>query len=184
EGSIRIDDPVELEVDHERRRTTRIHHSATHLLHEALRQVLGPHVAQKGSLVEPDRLRFDFSHPKAVSEAEIAAVEEVANRVVAQNDEVITRLMSVDEAIAAGARALLGEKYGDEVRVVTMGVEPGSGNRRIYSMELCGGTHVQRTGDVGTIVVTAEGASAAGVRRIEALAGEAARQHLRARDRK
>ncbi len=184
EGSIRIDEPVELEVDHERRRTIRIHHSATHLLHEALRQVLGPHVAQKGSLVEPDRLRFDFSHPKALSDAEIGAVEDVANRVVAENDAVTTRLMSVDEAIAAGARALFGEKYGDEVRVVTMGVEPGSGNRRIYSMELCGGTHVGRTGDVGTIVVTAESASAAGVRRIEALAGEAARQHLRERDRK
>ena len=184
EGSIRIDEPVELEVDHERRRTIRIHHSATHLLHEALRQVLGPHVAQKGSLVEPDRLRFDFSHPKALSDAEIGAVEDVANRVVADNDAVTTRLMSVDEAIAAGARALFGEKYGDEVRVVTMGVEPGSGNRRIYSMELCGGTHVGRTGDVGTIVVTAESASAAGVRRIEALAGEAARQHLRERDRK
>jgi alanyl-tRNA synthetase len=184
EGSIRVEEPVELEVDHERRRTIRIHHSATHLLHEALRQVLGPHVAQKGSLVEPDRLRFDFSHPKALSEAELGAVEDVANQVVAQNDEVTTRLMSVDEAIAAGARALFGEKYGEEVRVVTMGVEPGSGNRRIYSMELCGGTHVGRTGEVGTIVVTMEGASAAGVRRIEALAGEAARQHLRARDRK
>jgi alanyl-tRNA synthetase len=184
EGSIRVEEPVELEVDHERRRTIRIHHSATHLLHEALRQVLGPHVAQKGSLVEPDRLRFDFSHPKALGEAELGAVEDVANQVVAQNDEVTTRLMSVDEAIAAGARALFGEKYGEEVRVVTMGVEPGSGNRRIYSMELCGGTHVGRTGEVGTIVVTMEGASAAGVRRIEALAGEAARQHLRARDRK
>jgi alanyl-tRNA synthetase len=184
EGSIRIDEPVELAVDHDRRGRIRIHHSATHLLHEALRQVLGPHVAQKGSLVEPDRLRFDFSHQKGLSADEIGAVEDIANRVVAQNDEVSTRLMSVDEAIAAGARALFGEKYGEEVRVVTMGVQPGSGNRQIYSMELCGGTHVGRTGDVGPIVVTAEGASAAGVRRIEALAGEAARQHLRARDRK
>ncbi len=183
EGSIRIDEPVELAVDHDRRQRIRIHHSATHLLHEALRQVLGDHVAQKGSLVAPDRLRFDFAHNKGMTRDEIETVEDLANAIVLQNDPVTTRLMAVDEAINEGARALFGEKYGDEVRVVSMGVEPGGGNRRIYSMELCGGTHVGRTGDIGTIVITAESASAAGVRRIEALAGEAARAHLRNRDR-
>jgi alanyl-tRNA synthetase len=184
DGSIRIDEPVELAVDHDRRGRIRIHHSATHLLHEALRQVLGDHVAQKGSLVAPDRLRFDFAHHKGMTRDEIEEVEDLANAIVLQNDPVTTRLMAVDEAIAEGARALFGEKYGDEVRVVSMGVEPGGGNRRIYSMELCGGTHVGRTGDIGTIVITAEGASAAGVRRIEALAGEAARIYHRERDRK
>lgn len=182
-GQFKPGDAVELDVDHVRRSGNRQHHSATHLLHEALRETLGSHVAQKGSLVEPDRLRFDFSHNKALSAEEIAAVEAMANEVVLQNDEVTTRLMSVDEAIAEGAMALFGEKYGDEVRVVSMGVRP-EGNRRIYSLELCGGTHARRTGDIGLIKVVSESASAAGVRRIEALAGEAAKRYLDTQDKR
>jgi alanyl-tRNA synthetase len=185
EGALRRGAALELKVDHARRSGARIHHSATHLLHEALREVLGTHVAQKGSLVEPNRLRFDFSHPKAMDEQEIAAVERIANEVVAQNDEVVTRLMSVDEAIEHGAVALFGEKYGDEVRVVSMGTQPGvEGANRTYSMELCGGTHVRRTGDIGLVKVTTEGAVAAGVRRIEALAGERARDYLDGQDKR
>jgi alanyl-tRNA synthetase len=185
-GEISTGDAVEMEVDHARRSGNRIHHSATHLVHEALRQVLGNHVVQKGSLVEPGRLRFDFAHPKAMSDDELEQVERIANTVVLQNDPVSTRLMSVDEAIEAGAMALFGEKYGDEVRVVSMGVQPGGtagGNKQTYSMELCGGTHVSRTGDIGLIRLVTESATAAGVRRIEALAGDAARNYLEARDR-
>jgi alanyl-tRNA synthetase len=184
-GALRIGEAVELTVDHERRRGNRIHHSATHLLHEALRQVLGRHVAQKGSLVEPERLRFDFSHPKAMAVEEIGRVEDIANAVVLQNEPVTTRLMSVDAAIAEGAMALFGEKYGEEVRVVAMGSQPeGGSNKPVYSLELCGGTHVQRTGDIGLIKVVTESASAAGVRRLEALAGEAARKYLDEQDRR
>jgi alanyl-tRNA synthetase len=183
-GALRIGDALELEVDHVRRSGNRQHHSATHLLHEALRETLGQHVAQKGSLVEPDRLRFDFSHNRPMSAEELAAVETMANEVVLQNDQVHTRLMSVDEAIAEGAMALFGEKYGDEVRVVSMGLRPQGNNRRIYSLELCGGTHVRRTGDIGLIKVISESASAAGVRRIEALAGEAARRYLETQDKR
>ena len=182
-GELKVGDAVELEVDHEYRSGTRMHHSATHLLHEALRQTLGKHVAQKGSLVEPNRLRFDFSHPKGVDADEIVEIEQIANAVVLQNDEVTTRLMGVDEAIEAGATALFGEKYGDEVRVVAMGRQPGGGdNDAVYSMELCGGTHVKRTGDIGLIKVVSEGAVASGVRRIEALAGDEARAYLEAQD--
>jgi alanyl-tRNA synthetase len=182
-GVLHAGDAVELEVDHARRQGARLHHSATHLVHEALRQVLGTHVTQKGSLVEPGRLRFDFSHPKPVAEDEIARVEEIANAVVLQNAPVITRLMSVDDAIAEGAMALFGEKYGEEVRVVAMGSQPDGGpNKPVYSLELCGGTHVERTGDIGLVKIVSEGASAAGVRRIEALAGEAARRHLEEQD--
>ena len=182
-GVLKVDDAVELLVDHEGRSGARIHHSATHLLHEALRQKLGKHVVQKGSLVEPNRLRFDFSHPKAVDPSEIEAVEQMANAVVLQNDDVGTRLMSVDEAIEQGAMALFGEKYADEVRVVSMGRQPGGGdNDAVYSMELCGGTHVRRTGDIGLVKVVSEGAVAAGVRRIEALAGDEARAYLEAQD--
>ena len=178
-GTLATGDAVELEVDPLRRGGARVHHSATHLLHEALRQILGTHVVQKGSLVEPDRLRFDFSHPKPMSAAEITRVEDIANAVVRQNADVMTRLMSVDEAIAEGAMALFGEKYGDEVRVVSMGTQPEGGpNKPVYSLELCGGTHVRRTGDVGFVKVTSEAASAAGVRRIEALAGQTALRHL------
>jgi len=176
---LKVGDALRLEVDHERRTDIRRNHSATHLLHEALRQVLGDHVAQKGSLVAPDRLRFDFSHPKPMSEEEITRVENMSNAVVLLNEPVATRLMAVDDAIASGARALFGEKYGDEVRVVIMG-EPTvqQGNTMGWSVELCGGTHVQRTGDIGIISVVNEGAVASGVRRIEALTGNAAREHL------
>jgi alanyl-tRNA synthetase len=169
---------VELHVDHTRRGGNRMHHSATHLLHEALRRVLGSHVAQKGSLVEPGRLRFDFSHTKGMSHEELAQTEAIANEIILQNDAVTTRLMSVDAAIAEGAMALFGEKYGDEVRVVSMGRNSADHSRPIYSLELCGGTHVARTGDIGLVKIVAESGSSAGVRRMEALAGDAARQYL------
>jgi alanyl-tRNA synthetase len=178
-GTLKVGDAVELAVDHEQRAGNRVHHSATHLVHEALRQVLGQHVTQKGSLVEPNRLRFDFSHPKPISDEEMERIENIANAVVQQNNEVSTRLMTVDEAIKEGAMALFGEKYGDEVRVVSMGTQPEGGpNKPVFSLELCGGTHVRRTGDVGLVKIIAQSASAAGVRRLEALAGEAARQYL------
>jgi alanyl-tRNA synthetase len=176
QGILKVGAPLSLEVDHERRGAIRKNHSATHLLHEALRQVLGDHVAQKGSLVAPDRLRFDFSHPKPMSAGEIERIEDIANDVVLQNAPVITRLLGRDDAIASGARALFGEKYGDEVRVVAMG--EGSGNTLGWSVELCGGTHVKRTGDIGLVSVTGEAAVASGVRRIEALTGAAARKEL------
>jgi alanyl-tRNA synthetase len=181
-GSFKIGVAVELEVDNARRSGNRQHHSATHLLHEALRRVLGDHVAQKGSLVEPGRLRFDFSHNKGMSETEIAEVEAIANKIILQNDAVNTRLMSVDAAIAEGAMALFGEKYGDEVRVVSMGRNAAGSAKPIYSLELCGGTHVSRTGDIGLVKVVAESASAAGVRRMEAYAGAAALEYLVAQD--
>jgi alanyl-tRNA synthetase len=173
-GVLEVGTALALEVDHWRRGAIRQNHSATHLLHEALRQVLGEHVAQKGSLVAPDRLRFDFSHPKPMTAAEIERVEDIANDVVLQNSPVTTRLMAVDDAIASGARALFGEKYGDEVRVVAMG--DGGGNAMGWSVELCGGTHVRRTGDIGIITLTGEGAVAAGVRRIEAFTATTARK--------
>ncbi|MBV9077860.1 MAG: alanine--tRNA ligase [Methylobacteriaceae bacterium] len=176
DGTLVLGASLQLAVETARRSAIRGHHSATHLLHEALRRVLGDHVAQKGSLVEPGRLRFDFSHPKPMSPAEIADVEDIANRLVLRNEPVVTRLMAVDDAVASGARALFGEKYGDEVRVVSMGTDPGEA--RAFSVELCGGTHVARTGDIGIIAILSESAVAAGVRRIEALTGEAARRHL------
>jgi alanyl-tRNA synthetase len=172
-GTLKVGAPLDLQVNNTRRAAIRQNHSATHLLHEALRQVLGDHVAQKGSLVAPDRLRFDFSHPKPVSADEIERVEDIANAIVLQNTPVITRLLSRDDAIASGARALFGEKYGDEVRVVAMG--EGGGNTMGRSVELCGGTHVNRTGDIGIISVVGEAAVGAGVRRIEALTAQAAR---------
>jgi alanyl-tRNA synthetase len=175
QGTLKVGMPLSLEVHHERRSAIRKNHSATHLLHEALRQVLGDHVAQKGSLVAPDRLRFDFSHPKPMTAGEIERIEDIANDVVLQNAPVITRLMDRDNAVASGARALFGEKYGDEVRVVAMGK---GGNALGWSVELCGGTHVRRTGDIGVVSVIAEGAVASGVRRIEALTGTAARKEL------
>jgi alanyl-tRNA synthetase len=174
-GTLKPNQSLELIVDHERRSAVRANHSATHLLHEALRLVLGDHVAQKGSLVAPDRLRFDFSHPKPIEEAELAEVEDIANRVLLQNEPVVTKLMGVEEAIESGARALFGEKYGDEVRVVSMGKADGN---KTFSVELCGGTHVNRTGEIGVITVVSEGAVAAGVRRIEAMTGDAARRYL------
>jgi alanyl-tRNA synthetase len=180
-GTLKLNQSLELAVDHARRSAVRANHSATHLLHEALRLVLGEHVAQKGSLVAPDRLRFDFSHPKPIDDGELQTVEDIANRVLLQNEPVVTKLMAVDEAIESGARALFGEKYGDEVRVVSMGRADGN---RAFSVELCGGTHVQRTGDIGLIAVVSEGAVAAGVRRLEAMTGDAARRHLGAESRK
>jgi alanyl-tRNA synthetase len=180
-GTFATGDAVELVVDHDRRSATRANHSATHLLHEALREVLGPHVAQKGSLVAPDRLRFDFSHTKPMSPEEIAKVEDIANSIIAQNTPVETRLMGLEDAMQSGAMALFGEKYGDEVRVVSMGL-PRPGSNKAWSVELCGGTHVARTGDIGLVHIIAESASAAGVRRIEALTGDGARAYLVAQE--
>ncbi|HWL04113.1 MAG TPA: alanine--tRNA ligase [Xanthobacteraceae bacterium] len=177
EGTLRVGAPLALEVDHARRGAIRANHSATHLLHEALRQVLGDHVAQKGSLVAPDRLRFDFSHPKPMTREEIERVEDIANDFVLQNSPVVTRLMALDDARASGARALFGEKYGDEVRVVAMGhAEGSSANSMGWSVELCGGTHVARTGEIGIISGLADSGVAAGVRRLEAMTGRAARK--------
>ncbi len=185
-GKIAKGAPAQLEVDHDRRSAIRANHSATHLLHEALRNALGDHVAQRGSLNAPDRLRFDFSHAKALSDAEMARVEAEVNGYIRQNAAVETRIMTPDDARDLGAQALFGEKYGDEVRVVSMGMDPASGkgmNGQTYSIELCGGTHVRQTGDIGLFVAVGESASSSGVRRIEALTGEAARAHLSARDR-
>ena len=180
-GSFAIGDAAELVVDHSRRSATRANHSATHLLHEALREVLGTHVAQKGSLVSPDRLRFDFVHQKPMSPAEVAEVEAKANAVITGNTAVETRLMGLEDAKATGAMALFGEKYGDEVRVVSMGA-PNAGSNKAWSVELCGGTHVKRTGDIGLVHVISESASSAGVRRIEALTGDGARAYLLAQE--
>jgi alanyl-tRNA synthetase len=182
-GTLKVGDAVALRVDHARRFGNRQHHSATHLLHEALRRTLGTHVAQKGSQVDPGRLRFDFSHTKPISAEELAVVETMANAIVAQNDPVSTRLMTVDAAISEGAMALFGEKYGEEVRVVSMGKNR-DGERPIHSLELCGGTHVGRTGDIGLIKILSDSASSAGVRRMEALAGEAARHYLNEQDKR
>jgi alanyl-tRNA synthetase len=182
-GSLKAGDAAELDVDHSARTATRANHSATHLLHKALREVLGEHVTQKGSLVAPSRLRFDISHPKPVSVEEIAAVENMANAIILQNGSVETRLMDVDDAIEAGAMALFGEKYRDEVRVVSMGTAiDGEKAGKDYSVELCGGTHARRTGDIGLVKIVSESAVAAGVRRIEALTGEGARSYLSDQD--
>jgi alanyl-tRNA synthetase len=179
EGTLQVGAALALRVDHAARSATRANHSATHLLHEALRQVLGDHVAQKGSLVSPDRLRFDIAHPKPITDEELAAVEDIANRVVLENAPVVTRLMGLDEARASGARALFDEKYGDEVRVVSMGtIEGGDNGPHPYSVELCGGTHVARTGDIGLISIVGENGQAAGIRRIEAKTRDAARRRL------
>jgi alanyl-tRNA synthetase len=175
-GSIAVGDNVHLEVDIARRDRIRANHSATHLLHAALRNRLGANVTQKGSLVAEDRLRFDFSHPKPLSDEDIAVIEREVNDEIRSNETVSTRLMSPDDAIEAGAMALFGEKYGDEVRVLSMG-RAKEGEHR-FSVELCGGTHVNATGDIGILRIISEGAVASGVRRIEALTGEAARQWL------
>ena len=185
EGEIRVGDAAELVVDAARRAAIRANHSATHLLHEALRGALGDHVAQRGSMVAPDRLRFDFSHQKAVAPDEMATIEAEVNTYIRQNDAVTTRIMTPDEAQEAGARALFGEKYGDEVRVVTMGRRPAGeagAAGDVYSMELCGGTHVGRTGEIGLLKVVSEGSSSADIRRIEALTGAAAFDYLEGRD--
>ena len=175
-GEFHAGDAVELRVEGERRRATRANHSATHLLHAALKRVLGPHVSQKGSMVGPERLRFDFSHPKAVTADELEKIEAQVNAVIRQNSDVSTRIVPTDEAIEAGAEALFGEKYGDEVRVLTMGEDATAA--KAYSVELCGGTHVRRLGDIGLLAILSDSAVAAGVRRIEAMTSEGARRHL------
>ena len=180
-GEIKVGDPVRLAIDLQRRGAIRANHSATHLLHEALRQRLGTHVAQKGSLVAPDRLRFDVSHSSAMSAGELADAEAAVNAKIRQNGAVTTRIMTPDDAIAMGAMALFGEKYGDEVRVVSMGTDDGG---KTYSIELCGGTHVNALGDIGVFKVVGESAVSSGVRRVEALTGEAARAYLSHRDEK
>lgn len=178
EGGIKVGDSVKLAIDTTRRAAIRANHSATHLLHEALRQRLGTHVAQRGSLVAPERLRFDFSQPVGMTAEDIAEVETRVNEQVRGNGPVITRLMTPDEAIEMGAMALFGEKYGDEVRVVSMG-EDADGT---YSLELCGGTHVNALGEIGVFKIVSEGAVSSGVRRVEALTGEGARAYLSHRD--
>jgi alanyl-tRNA synthetase len=178
DGEIKVGDVVHLKIDVERRDALRANHSATHLLHAALRNRLGEHVTQKGSLVAPDRLRFDFSHNQAVTPDEIATIEADVNAQIRHNQSVTTRLMTPDDAVAAGALALFGEKYGDEVRVLSMG----TGDAADYSVELCGGTHVNALGDIALFTVISEGAVASGIRRVEALTGEAARQHLASRE--
>ncbi len=185
EGVITTGEAAELIVDHARRTAIRANHSATHLLHEALRVSLGDHVAQRGSLNAQDRLRFDFSHSKAMSADELALVEKDVNTYVRQNTPVETRIMTPDDARELGAQALFGEKYGDEVRVVSMGRQNGSGkgmDGNTYSLELCGGTHVGRTGDIGSFVVLSESSTSSGIRRIEALTGQAAQDYLRGQD--
>lgn len=179
-GSISVGDTVHLNVDNSRRTELRANHSATHLLHKALRHHLGDHVTQKGSQVASDKLRFDFSHPEGLNTQEIQSVEADVNAQIRGNSAVLTRLMSPDDAVEAGALALFGEKYGDEVRVLSMGLEGGAD----YSVELCGGTHVNALGDIGLFVVTSESAVSSGIRRIEALTGEAARLRLVERDEK
>ena len=171
-GTARIGQPVLAEVNHARRTAIRAHHSATHLLHEALRRTLGAHVTQKGSLNGPDRLRFDIAQPRPITPAELEEVEREVNARIRENSEVTTRLMTPEEAVNHGAMALFGEKYGDEVRVLSMGAP--QDDKSGWSVELCGGTHVSRTGDIGLFRIVSEGAVSAGIRRIEALAGEAA----------
>ena len=180
EGSLRVGDDVDMRVDGGRRARLRANHSATHLLHAALRRRLGDHVTQKGSLVAADRLRFDFSHQSALDAETLAGIEDHVNRQIERNTPVATTLMSPEDAVARGAMALFGEAYGDEVRVVAMGADDGAdgGPDHAYSVELCGGTHVGRTGDIGLFKIVSEAAVAAGVRRIEALTGADARAHV------
>ncbi|MFZ2100390.1 MAG: alanine--tRNA ligase [Oricola sp.] len=182
-GTLKPGAAVEMEIDRDRRARLRSNHSATHLIHEALREVLGTHVAQKGSLVAADRLRFDFSHPKPMTGEELEKVAEIANEIILQNAPVRTRLMALEDARETGAMALFGEKYADEVRVVSMGTAlRGDKAGKTYSIELCGGTHVRNTGEIGIAHVVAETAVASGVRRIEALTGEVARDYLAEQD--
>ena len=178
-GSVKVGEKAALEIDHQRRTAIRANHSATHLLHAALRNVLGPHVTQKGSLVEADYFRFDFSHGQALTSDEIGRVEDEVNAVIRQNAEGVIKEMAPDAAIAEGALALFGEKYGDRVRVLRLG-DALSQDGKAYSVELCGGTHVKRTGDIAVFAILSEGGVAAGVRRIEAATGAAALAHLKA----
>ena len=170
-GELTVGDTVNARVEGPRRQATALNHSATHLLHAALRTVLGEHVTQKGSLVTHERTRFDFSHPQPVTADGIAAIEAMVNSEIRRNEDVVTRVMPIEEAKAAGAMALFGEKYDDEVRVLSMGE---------FSVELCGGTHVARTGDIGLFKIIAESGVASGVRRIEAVTGEGALNHVHA----
>jgi alanyl-tRNA synthetase len=179
-GSIKINDSVELKIDIERRNNIRAYHSATHLLHESLRRVLGTHVTQKGSLVEADRLRFDFSHMKPVSSEEIEKIEEYVNSMVEKKTDVKTRIMTPKEAVNNGALALFGEKYGDEVRVLSMGHE----SEKYFSTELCGGTHVKNTGNIGNFKIINQSSIAAGVRRVEALRDKQLQNYLKTQDKK
>jgi alanyl-tRNA synthetase len=174
-GSIKLDQDVELKIDVNRRNDTRAYHSATHLLHESLRRVLGDHVTQKGSLVEPERLRFDFSHMKPVSNEEVGKIENYVNEMVQKKSEVKTRIMTPKEAVENGALALFGEKYGEEVRVLSMGDE----GDKYFSTELCGGTHVKNTGDIGKFKIVSQSSIAAGVRRIEALRDKQLEEYLK-----
>jgi alanyl-tRNA synthetase len=176
-GTVSRGEAAEFKVDGKRRAALRAHHSATHLLHEALRRRLGAHVTQKGSLVAPDRLRFDFSHPRSLTAEDVAAVEKEVNDRIRKNAAVETHLMTPDAAIEAGALALFGEKYGEEVRVVSMGGRHEE-EAKNFSTELCGGTHVRRTGDIGLFKIVSEGAVASGVRRIEAMTGAAAEAYI------
>jgi alanyl-tRNA synthetase len=182
EGTLTIEMAVRLQIDVSRRLRLRANHSATHLLHEALRHVLGDHVAQKGSMVSADRLRFDFSHPKAVEADELARVQAIVNDRIRMNSEVSTRIMTPDAAIELGALALFGEKYGDEVRVVQMGGPADDGSDKAWSVELCGGTHVTRTGDISLLKIISESAVAGGVRRLEAVTQLGALEWIETRD--
>ncbi len=174
-GSIKLQDSVELKINVERRKNTRAYHSATHLLHESLRRVLGAHVTQKGSLVEPNRLRFDFSHMKPILNEEIEKIENFVNSMVSKKSDVKTRLMTPDEAVKNGALALFGEKYGEEVRVLSMGDD----DKKYFSTELCGGTHVKNTSDIGKFKIISQSSIAAGVRRIEALRDKQLEDYLK-----
>jgi len=174
-GALKVGDSIELEVNHAVRLAIRANHSATHILHKALRNILGSHVTQKGSMVSAERLRFDFSHNKALTKQELEQIEDEVNAIIRQNGHVFTRVMSSDDAVKAGAMALFGEKYGDEVRVVNMGIE----GAEHYSLELCGGTHVHHTGDIALLRIVGESSVAAGIRRIEALTAAAALDDIR-----
>ena len=174
-GTIKVNENVEMKINETQRNNTRAYHSATHLLHESLRRVLGTHVTQKGSLVEPSRLRFDFSHMKPISPEEINKIEQFVNSMVSKKTDVRTRLMTPDEAVENGALALFGEKYGEEVRVLSMGDD----NGKYFSTELCGGTHVKNTGDIGKFKITSQSSIAAGIRRIEALRDKQLEDYLK-----
>jgi len=176
-GDVSLGDKAVIAVDPQNRETTKHNHSAAHLLHEALRRVLGEHVTQKGQMVDGERIRFDISHGAAITREELAKVEDEVNLIIQQNSPAVTKLMSPDDAIKAGALALFGEKYGDEVRVLSLGEDP-KGGAQAYSVELCGGTHVDRTGDMSLFKIVNEEAVAAGIRRVEAVTGEVARKYL------
>ena len=174
-GSIKLEQDVEMKINIEKRNDTRAYHSATHLLHESLRRVLGPHVTQKGSLVEPERLRFDFSHMKPISDDEMVKIESHVNDMISKQSDVTTRIMTPKEAVDNGALALFGEKYGDEVTVLSMGDE----GEKYFSTELCGGTHVKNTGDIGKFKIISQSSIAAGVRRVEALRDKQLEDYLK-----